>query len=96
MSKQRFKEVILGVPSVTQWVKNPTAAAWVAVELRFQSLAQYSGLKDPALPQLRCRSQLRLGMDPWPGIPYATGAAINKNKKYKKVILGVSTVVQQK
>lgn len=32
MSKQRFKEVILGVPSVTQWVKNPTAMAWVATE----------------------------------------------------------------
>ena len=31
-----------------------------------QSLGQYSGLKDPVSPQLRHRSQLRLGSDPWP------------------------------
>ena len=37
---------------MSQWVKNPTAAAQVAVEVWVQSLAQGSGLKDPALPQL--------------------------------------------
>ena len=28
----RFKEGVLGVPTVAHWVKNLTAAAWVAVE----------------------------------------------------------------
>lgn len=35
----------LGVPAVTQWVKNLTAAAQVAVEARVQSPAQRSELK---------------------------------------------------
>ena len=35
-----------GIPAVVQWVKNPTAAAQVAVEARAQSPAQQSGLKD--------------------------------------------------
>ena len=37
--KQFFKK-LLGVPSLAQWVKNPTAAAWVAVEVQFD----FSGL----------------------------------------------------
>ena len=28
----RFKEGVLGVPTVAHWVKNLTAAAWVAAE----------------------------------------------------------------
>ena len=36
---------------MAQWVKNPTAAAQVAVEVQVQSLAQHSELKDLALPQ---------------------------------------------
>ena len=43
-----------------------TAAAWVATEAWFQSLAQHSGLKDPALLQLWHRSQLQHGFNPWP------------------------------
>ena len=38
---------------VVQWVKNSTAASWVAVKAQVQSPAQCSGLKDPALLQLR-------------------------------------------
>lgn len=45
---------------MAQWVTNPTAATWVAVEARVQSL-------DSALPQLWCRSQLQLRFDPWAG-----------------------------
>ena len=37
---------------MAQWVKNPTAAAWVTVKARVLSLAPLSGLKYLALPQL--------------------------------------------
>ena len=62
-----LKEVWYGVPAVVQWVKNPTVAARVAAEARAQFPALHSGLKDPVLPQLWCRSQLRLGFNPLPG-----------------------------
>ena len=52
---------------MAQWVKNLTIAAWVATEAQVESLAWYSGLKDPMLLQLWCRSQLWLGFSPWPG-----------------------------
>ena len=42
-----------------QWVKNPTAVAWVTTKVQIPSPARCSGLKDPVLPQL----QLRL--NPW-------------------------------
>ena len=44
-----------GVPSVAQWVKTLTAAAWVNAEAQVWSLAQCSGLKDLALLQLQHR-----------------------------------------
>jgi len=37
----------------------------VAAEMCVQSLAWCSVLKDVALPQLQCRSQLWLGFNPW-------------------------------
>ena len=40
---------------------------WVPAEMGVQSLAQDSGLKDPALLQLWRRSQLQLRFIPWPG-----------------------------
>ena len=40
----RLKE-ICGVPTMVKWVRNPTAVALVATELRVPSLAQHSGLK---------------------------------------------------
>ena len=48
------------LPIVAQWVKNLTAAAWVAVKVWAQSLTQCSGLKDLVL------LQLWLGFNSWP------------------------------
>ena len=42
--KKRKQEI--EVVAVAQWVKNPTAVAWVTVEVQVHSLAQSSGLKD--------------------------------------------------
>ena len=56
-----------GVPAVAQWVRNPTAVAWVTAEAWVGSLAQSSELKDPALPQLQGMSELRLRFNPCPG-----------------------------
>ena len=57
-----------GVPTVAQWVKNPTAAAWVTEEVWVCPPAWRSGLnQDPALPHLQHGSQLQLGFNPWPG-----------------------------
>ena len=50
----------MGVPTVAQWVKNPTAAAWVDVEMQIQSQAWHSGLKEPVLSPMQRRSQLWL------------------------------------
>ena len=47
------------------WVKNRTAAAHVTEEVRVQSPAWCSGLKDLALLQLQHRLQLGLGFSPW-------------------------------
>ena len=44
------------VPVVAQWLTNLTAMAQIPVEEQVQSPAGGSGLKDPVLPQLRCRS----------------------------------------
>ena len=52
---------------MAQWVKNLTAVARVAAEVRVQSLAWCSGEKDLAALQLWRRSQLWLGFHPWPG-----------------------------
>ena len=46
------QECKVGDPSVAWWVKNLTAVTQVAVEVQVCSPAWYSGLKDPALPQL--------------------------------------------
>ena len=56
-----------GVPTMEQWVKNWTAVDWVTVEVQVQFLAQCSTLKDMALQQLQCRSQLWFRFSPWPG-----------------------------
>ena len=47
-----------------------------------RSLAQHGVLRDLALPQLQCGSQLRLGSDPWPRNSICCGAA----KKEKKIL----------
>ena len=61
---KKKKKSILGVPTMAQWVKNPTAGACVTVEVWVQFLAWGSGLKDLALPQLQCSSQMWLGFNP--------------------------------
>ena len=74
-----IKKCFVGVPTVVQWVKNPTAMARVAVEMQVWSLAGHSGLKDPALPQLQCRAQLQLGAWIQPlaqKLSYAVGMAL--------------------
>ena len=38
-------------------------------------------VKDLALPQLWCRSQLHLGTDPWPGNTICHGAAQKEREK---------------
>ena len=53
------KIIVLGVPIVLQWVKNPTAMAQVAAEAWVQSPAWYSRLKNPLL-------QLWLRFNLWP------------------------------
>ena len=82
MRSDPVKNLIKGVPAVACWVKNLPAVAPVTVEAQVSSLARLSGLKDPALPRLWCRSQLWLGFNPWAQeLPYAVGAAIKKNTK---------------
>ena len=56
---------------MAQWVKNPTAAAWVATEAWVWSLAQYSGLKDLAQVAAETHIQSRAQE-----LPYAAGAVI--------------------
>ena len=41
-------KIFVGLPTVAQWVKNLTVAAQVTVEVRVQTPAWHSGLKDPA------------------------------------------------
>ena len=56
---------------------NLTAAAQVTQRLRFNP-----GLKDPLLPELQCRSQLRLGFSPWPMNSHVSRVQLEKiNKK---------------
>ena len=43
---------------MVQWVRNPTAAAQVAMEVQVRFPAGSSGLKDPALLQLPCKLKL--------------------------------------
>lgn len=43
-----LKSVINGVPTMAQWVKNPTPAARVTAEVWVQTSAGHSGLMDPA------------------------------------------------
>ena len=56
--------MLVGIPAVAQGVKNLTVQ--VAEEAWVQSPAWRNRLKDPTLPQLRLRLQLRLGFSSWP------------------------------
>ena len=60
---------------MVQWVKNLTAAASVAAEMRVQSPVRCNGLKNPVLLQLWCRSQ---------EFPYAVGVVLQERKEVGK------------
>ena len=65
------------------WINDPSCLCGGIGSI--PSLAQ--GVKDLALQQLWCRSQLRLGFDCWPGnfhMPWGVGGA-KKGKKKKKM-----------
>ena len=65
---------------MAKWVKNLTAVTLVATEVRVWLQVQHSGLKDPVLPQLWCRSQLQLRSNPGLAI-FVAGTAIKTNKQ---------------
>ena len=70
---------------MAQWVRNPTALAWVASEVWVRAPAQDSGLKDQAM------LQLQLGFNPWPKnfhMPWV--------QPFKKERKAVPIVAQQK
>ena len=69
-----------GVPTMVQWIKNPTAVTLVTVEVWVRSPPQHSGLKDLVLPQLWYRSKLWLGFSPWLGNFYMLWAQLKSEK----------------
>ena len=75
---------------MVQWAKNPNVAALITAEVPFQPLAQYSGLKDRALPRLWCRLQLQLRFNPWPRNFHMLWVW-----PLKKTEIGVPSVAQQ-
>ena len=77
---------VLEFPTVAQSVKNLTAAAQVAVEMRVRSLAWCSRLKDLALLHLWCRSQVWLRLSPWSGNFHMLRVWSLKKKKEKENI----------
>ena len=60
---------------MAQWIKNPTAVTWVAVEVQVRSPAQHSGLKGPALHS--CGVSHSFGSASTPGweLPHVTSVA---------------------
>ena len=50
-----------------------------STSLQIRSTVWYSQLKDPALPQLWCSSQLPLSSDLWPGNSICLGVAKKEN-----------------
>ena len=82
--KKKKKITFREVPTMAQWVKNLTAAARVPLKAQVRFPTWGSGLKDLALLQLRCRSQLWLGFNPWPRnfhMPRVQSLKNNNNKK---------------
>ena len=72
---------------MAQWTKNVTAEAQVSTEAQvlIPSLAQWV-MKDPALPQLQCRSQLQLTFSPWPGNLHVLWMQLFLKKKLDKMV----------
>ena len=99
-SQATFKSKTPGVPTVVQWVKNPT----VSVRMWVQSLALLSGLRIWCCHKLWCRSQMQRSLDlallwlwqksaaaapiqslVWE-LPCAAGTAIEREGEKKKAI----------
>lgn len=77
-----------------KWSSHGGTTGWAASPQRQDAVpspAQLSGLKDPALPQLRRRWQLWLRSDPWPGNPMCCEAARKDKKQRQKVPVGATT-----
>lgn len=73
-----------GVPTMVQWVKNPTAAAQVAAGARVWAPAWHCSLKDPELRQVQLR------FNPWPGnlqMPRVRPLKKTKQNKTKNLFL---------
>ena len=73
---------------MAHWVKNLSTAAQVCVEAWVPSQVQCSGLKDPALPRLWHRWQLKAQIQSQEQeLPYAAGIVIkNKQPPPKKTL----------
>ena len=69
---------------MAQCVKNLTAVPQVTVEVQVQTLSQCGQLKELALLQLQCRSQLWIQSLAWE-LPYTLGAAIKKQQQQQNV-----------
>ena len=65
-----------GVPTVAQWVKNPSAVAWVIAELQVQYPARHNRLKTQSCHSCPAAQNQPLAQEP----AYATGAAIKKKR----------------
>lgn len=42
-NQMSIKKLFLGVPCMVQWVNDPTAVAWVVLEVQVQFLAPHNG-----------------------------------------------------
>lgn len=76
-----LKKDALGVAALAQWVKNPNASAWVAVEAQVRSLARRSALRISAVAQVSAAARIQ-SLDQ--ELPYAAGMAIQKPKQTNK------------
>ena len=85
-----------GVPTVVEWVKNLTVAAWVASEAWDQSPARHSELKNPALPQLWHRSQLWLGFSLQPRTSICCRCSHKNTKQLLELLNEVSKIAGHK
>ena len=82
-----------GVPTVAQWVKNPTEVAQVAEEVQVWPPAWSCGLKCLVLPQLWHSSQLWLWFIPWPGnfhLPW-----VRPSKNNNKIFSGLTDLMEK-
>ena len=78
--KHTYINIKAGAPAMAQWVKNPTAAAWVAEEMQLR----FQWVKGSCLLQLRQRLQLWFRFSSWPGnfhMPWVWSFKKNKIKR---------------